>query len=337
MIYRITDVVHLHLEISSLCNASCPGCPRNMFGYPFNAGYVEHNMTLAEAKKIFQPDFLQQLTGMSINGNLGDAVMNPDTVPIIEYFLEQNPNININISTNGAARDKQFWTRLAQLEVQIFFCIDGLEDTHSIYRQNTLFSTVIRNAQTVINNGGRAVWKMIKFDHNAHQIESARALSKELGFEWFFVPPGRKSNNFPVFNHRGDLVYTMGRVDQVNLTQLLMSRAQRPRQPVEYFGEINDPIVCQIQAMRSVYVDSTGGVYPCCYMGYNPKQFNKIENYQYQNLIQRNNANEHSLATCIEWFNHVAASWNKPTFADGRLKICNDVCGQKLPHSSGIS
>ena len=45
--------------------------------------------------------------------------------------------------------------------------------------------------------------------------------------------------------------------------------------------------------------------------------------------IERNNANEYNLATCIEWFNHVSESWIKPTFADGRLKICNDVCGQK--------
>jgi hypothetical protein len=331
MIYRIADVQHLHLEISSLCNASCPLCPRNLFGYPFNAGYVEHNMTLSEAQTIFQPDFLQQLTGMSINGNLGDAVMNPDTVPIIEYFLSVNPGIRINISTNGAARDREFWTRLAQLGVQIFFCIDGLEDTHSIYRQNTLFSTVIRNAQTVINNGGRAVWKMIEFDHNAHQIETARALSQELGFERFFVPPGRLSNDAPVFNRDGELVYTMGQPAQVNLTQLVSQRSLRPVQAVEFSGPVREPIHCEVQAMRSVYVDSTGGVYPCCHMGYNPRQFNKPENYQYRDLIERNNANEHSLATCIEWFNHVSASWSKPTFAEGRLKICNDVCGQRSP------
>jgi len=286
-------------------------------------------MTLAEAKQIFQPGFLQQLTGMSINGNLGDAVMNPDTVPIIEYFLEQNPNIRINISTNGGARDKQFWTSLARLQVQIFFCIDGLEDTHSIYRQNTVFSTVIKNAQTVINNGGRAVWKMIEFDHNAHQLGAAEELSKQLGFEMFFLQPGRSSNNSPVFNNRGELVYTMGKVGKVDLTQLLSGRTQRPSMPIKLLGKINDPIVCEVQTMRSVYVDSTGGVYPCCHMGYNPKEFNKPENYQYKDLIEKNNANEHNLATCIEWFNHVSESWSKPTFADGRLKICNDVCGQK--------
>lgn len=213
--------------------------------------------------------------------------------------------------------------------MQIFFCIDGLEDTHSIYRQNTVFSTVIKNAQTVINNGGRAVWKMIEFDHNAHQLGAAEELSKQLGFEMFFLQPGRSSNNSPVFNNRGELVYTMGKVGKVDLTQLLSGRTQRPSMPIKLLGKINDPIVCEVQTMRSVYVDSTGGVYPCCHMGYNPKEFNKPENYQYKDLIEKNNANEHNLATCIEWFNHVSESWSKPTFADGRLKICNDVCGQK--------
>jgi len=132
-----------------------------------------------------------------------------------------------------------------------------------------------------------------------------------------------------VFNRHGELVYTMGRVDHVDLAQMLVGRAQRPVMPIRFTGKINDPIVCEVQAMRSVYVDSTGGVYPCCHMGYNPKEFNKPENYQYKDLIERNNANEHDLATCIEWFNHVSESWTKPTFADGRLKICNDTCGQK--------
>ena len=299
MIYRIQDVRHLHLEISSNCNASCPLCPRNLYGYPFNVGYVEHNMTLAEAKKIFQPDFLQQLTGISINGNFGDAVMNPDTVPIIEYFLAQNPNIHINISTNGGARDKKFWTKLAKLKVDVLFCIDGLEDTHSIYRQNTVFSTVIKNAQIVINNDGNAIWKMIEFDHNAHQLDAAKELSEHLGFKMFIVAPARAHNNAPVFNRKGELVYVMGNPINVNLSELAKERAFIPIQPIKHAGKINNPIVCEVQAMASVYVDSTGAVYPCCHLGYNPKQFISLENYQYKDLIERNNANEYDLATCI--------------------------------------
>ena len=51
---NFSNIQHLHLEISSKCNARCPLCPRNFFGYPFNDGYVEHDMTLDEAKQILE-------------------------------------------------------------------------------------------------------------------------------------------------------------------------------------------------------------------------------------------------------------------------------------------
>jgi hypothetical protein len=35
--------------------------------------------------------------------------------------------------------------------------------------------------------GGRAEWDFIVFRHNEHQVEEARALAKELGFQRFFV------------------------------------------------------------------------------------------------------------------------------------------------------
>ena len=58
---KFEDIRHVHLEISSLCNASCPWCPRTFWGYPYNGGYPEVNLTLDMSKKIFTPEFLQQL------------------------------------------------------------------------------------------------------------------------------------------------------------------------------------------------------------------------------------------------------------------------------------
>ena len=46
------DIRDVHLEISSLCNASCPWCPRTFWGYTYNGGYPEVNLTLDNAKKI---------------------------------------------------------------------------------------------------------------------------------------------------------------------------------------------------------------------------------------------------------------------------------------------
>ena len=86
MLYKFSDVRRVDIELSSECNASCPLCPRNMFGYPNNRGYPEHSMTLDEVKRIFSPEFLNQINKFWINGNFGDMVMNKDTIPIIKYF-----------------------------------------------------------------------------------------------------------------------------------------------------------------------------------------------------------------------------------------------------------
>ena len=183
--YSIEEIEHGHLEISSRCNAACPLCPRNFNGYPYNDGYGEHDMTLAQAQQIFQPEFLKQIKVVLINGNFGDAVMNPDTVSIVEYFKLHNPDLRISISTNGGARDRNFWQALALAKAEVQFCIDGIDQVHSLYRQNTVYSTVIKNASEFIAAGGKAVWKMIDFDHNRHQEAECRRLAKEMKFIYF--------------------------------------------------------------------------------------------------------------------------------------------------------
>jgi sulfatase maturation enzyme AslB (radical SAM superfamily) len=290
-------------------------------------------MTLEEAQKIFHPDFIAQLDQLYVNGNFGDAVMNLDTVDILTYFRTQNSNIKISVSTNGGARDRKFWQALAKLNVIVIFCIDGLEDTHSLYRQNTLYSTVMKNAETFILAGGHAVWKMIEFEHNQHQWGQARELAQELGFQEFrLVNHGRDQT--PVYNSRGELTHVIGtpkqtefkilfdsrKTDEVLLEDITPSRAPKP-------------IACQIQKNKSVYVSSTGDVYPCCFLGFNPStyghgNYHQAANKQVKSILKNNNALENDLESCIDWFVTVEKSWKISTFEQGRLVICNDVCGQ---------
>lgn len=345
MIYNLSDLKHLHVELSSNCNASCPQCPRNFYGYSFNSGYLEHDMTLAEAQKIFSPTFLAQLRKIDINGNFGDVVMNPHTIDIARYFKEYAPKANINISTNGGARDRAFWIKLAKLDIEIFFCLDGLEDTHHLYRQNTVFSTVIKNATAFINAGGRAGWKMISFEHNQHQVEECRALSKKLGFQHFFTMNGGRDYG-PVYNQDKQLVHIMkpskwtGPVDfdehfRAETTPLseMLPISFREQKIQEWGGEVK-PIVCEVQQTKSIYVSSTGEVYPCCYMGFSPRTFKDRgwlgwANSQVADLIFENNALEYDLEHCMQWFTRVSDSWEKETFESGRLSICNQSCGGK--------
>jgi sulfatase maturation enzyme AslB (radical SAM superfamily) len=336
MLYAVEDIRKVHLEISSECNAACPKCPRNLCGYPHNDGYEEHSMTLAEAQKIFTPAFLNHLDKITINGNFGDIVMNLDAIPILEYFKQHLGNqALININTNGGARDRVFWTQLAKLGVVVHFCLDGLEDTHSIYRRNTVYSTVIRNAQTFIAAGGHAIWKMIKFDHNSHQQTQAEQLSIDMGFKQFELIDHQR-NVGPVFDADKKLVFVMGKTDLTNF-DTIYERYARLDAIADVAGcpePIKTPISCEAIETKTVYINSIGEVYPCCYLGFNPRTYGhgsanylNVVNTQLRPLISRNSALEYTLAECLEWFDQVEQTWDKPTYAEGRLVACNNMCG----------
>lgn len=332
---RYDEIRDVHLEISSKCNASCPWCPRTFWGYTYNGGYPETHLTLKDAKKIFIEDFLLQLKSMRINGNFGDIVMNPEGADIVDYFLDSNPNLKIRVNTNGSARSRSFWERLSRPGTTVVFAIDGLEDTHHLYRQNTSWKQIIRNAQTVIKSGGRAVWQMIPFDHNAHQIEACRGMSKSLGFhDFILLDDGR--DTAPVFDQHGNLVHVLGKYSGPTEFKILFHKKQTDDVLLEDVAKDRIPkkqIKCETQTLKSIYIAANGDVSPCCWTGLYPKSYGKGQYYQAANrqlipMIAKNNALEHTLSACIEWFYQIEDSWKINDYKSGRLLICDDNCGR---------
>lgn len=329
------DIRDVHLEISSLCNASCPWCPRTFWGFPYNGGYPEINLSESQARHIFTPKFLRQITHIQINGNFGDMVMNPESAEIIEYFASSNPSLQIDISTNGAARDREFWTRLARSGATIWFCLDGLEDTHHLYRQNTSWSQVIKNAKTFIQAGGSAVWSMIPFDHNRHQVDSCRQMSQDMGFERFCLKyDGR--DTAPVFNKEGQFTHVLG--DYRGNTDFKTIFREKITNEVLLEDVVKDRVPkkridCEIVRKRSIYIAANGDVSPCCYMGFYPKtfghgQYQQAVNTQLVPLISKNNALQYDLEESVQWFRSVEDAWQIDSYEQGRLVICDDVCGR---------
>lgn len=330
------DIRDVHLEISSLCNASCPWCPRTFWGYPYNGGYPETNLSLAQATQIFQPEFLTQLKSIRINGNFGDIVMNPEGPDIVDFFYSVNPGLKIFISTNGSARNRNFWQQLAATPAVVAFCLDGLEDTHHLYRQNTSWKKILQNAKTFIKAGGHAVWKMIRFDHNRHQIDQCKALAMSMGFADFqLVEHGR--DTAPVFDQQGRLVHVMGNYTGERNFDILLHRKKNDQILLEDISTGRVPaktISCETKNLKSIYISATGDVSPCCYTGFYPKtyghgQYHQAANAQLIPLIAKNNALEYPLQDCIQWFKSVENSWKISDYQQGRLVICDDNCGQK--------
>ena len=91
---------------------------------------------------------------------------------------------------------------------------------------------------------------------------------------------------------------------------------------------------CVTKELKSIYIAATGDVSPCCHTGFYPKtygsgQYHEPANAQLIPMIAKNNALEYPLTQCIEWFKSVENAWKIDNYKQGRLVICDEVCGQK--------
>lgn len=181
---------YLHIELSTFCNAACPLCPRYYHGTDLIRPDLNlSQITLSKFKQYFSKESIERLDRILYCGTLGDPIMAKDAFDIFEYVHHLNPNCSQYVNTNGGIRDEYFWRKMGKLfqkdNMKVVFSIDGLEDTNHIYRRNVNWSKLISNVNTFIDAGGRADWEFLIFHHNEHQIEKAKLLAKELGFDDF--------------------------------------------------------------------------------------------------------------------------------------------------------
>jgi MoaA/NifB/PqqE/SkfB family radical SAM enzyme len=335
----IGQVREIHLELTTLCNARCPLCVRNANGYPHNFGYPETSLSLEQVKQIFPVDFIRRLHLIDFCGNFGDFVMAPDAVEIVEYFRSVNRTTRITINTNGSARDREFWTRIGQCNVEVIFDLDGLEDTHAMYRVDTNWQNIIRNAQTVMAAGSRAIWKMIKFRHNLHQIDACREMAQVLGFYRFDLTDHGRDYG-PAFDRQGNMTHILGIVDDRNgprtIDQIVQWQHHTTPRPLP---EEKETLDCYSNRSRTIFIAANGDVYPCCYLGAFPRTFKDGPWYdqvhtQLKTIVDsvNNNALQVGLAAATEWFNLIEERWKIEKYKDGRIILCDSHCGRKYQH-----
>jgi MoaA/NifB/PqqE/SkfB family radical SAM enzyme len=194
--YHAGDIQTVHLEVTERCNASCPQCARNLNGGEVNPQLNDAELSLDDVKQILKPEFVAQLKRLYMCGNYGDPISARDTLEIFEYLRSCNNKMQLSLHTNASAKTPEWWSKLPAAlgkNHYVVFSVDGLEDTNHLYRQGTVWSKIMANAEAFIQAGGRARWDYIVFAHNEHQVEEARALAKKMGFEKFNI---KKSNRF---------------------------------------------------------------------------------------------------------------------------------------------
>lgn len=266
--FSVDEIRVLDIETTNNCNALCPQCSRT----PSNGAIVQYGdfIDINVFKNRLSPKFLSHIDKINFNGNTGDNAMHPDIIEFCKYCIENSPG-DISLMTNGSMRDQSFWSDLGKLfnikRTKVIFALDGLADTHSLYRVNTDWELVVDHAKSFIAAGGQAVWQMILFEHNQHQIDQCREMASNLGFAHFDLI---KSNRF---NKTGQLkVYKKGEYLHTIAQSTSMDEAITRFDPIKAYDTISFrdiKISCKSQNTKWLSIYADGTVWPCCHlMGY---------------------------------------------------------------------
>ena len=347
--YRYEDIRTIHLENTQNCQASCPMCDRNMNGEGVNPHIDLSELTLDDAKRIFEPDFIAQLNTMYMCGNLGDPIVARDTLEIFKYFREHNSNMWLSMNTNAGARDEAWWNELAKVFGRmgaVIFSVDGLRDTNHIYRQGVVWDNVERAMHSFIDAGGRARWDFLIFEHNQHQVELAEKISQQWGFERFvakktgrfITQDSKKKEKHQAVNRKGEKTAEIKKPD----TKYQNKALSKQDALIEKYGSMDGyydvvPIKCKVKDEGNLFVTAEGLAMPCCWTaGRMYKWWHKDPTVeQVWDFINQAggkdaiNAKTKGLRAVFETgiFDNIEASWNKSSCLDGKLKVCSMKCG----------
>lgn len=340
MYLNLDQIEKVHIELTSKCNLMCPMCARVDYDYiadnysrPEHRLKINPNLAIKELdwgiiKKVFNKKFSSQLDLVYINGNYGDFVASDNSLHFLEH-CRHNGVKRLQAFTNAGIRPSKWWVKVAKIlngpKDLLVFSIDGLADTNHLYRVNSEWKTVMRNAKAFINAGGKARWDFLVFEHNKHQIEKARTLAKEMGFIQFSVKYSDRWHDD---------------VRNCELEEVLIKKNNKKwfLRPVSVQKNKNSSklepkkVFCRTKKEKNIYIDHRGDVWPCCWLASMPYAGKKSEKYlDYQKLIKSygegfNSLRSHSLEEIINhrWLSQdLASSW---TNCNKILSVCASKC-----------
>ncbi len=320
--YRYADLRVVHLELTTRCNARCPMCARNVHGGRTRPGLPLTSLSQSDVQRILCPDLVGQLRKIDLRGNYGDPAAAPECLDVVRYLCSVNPKLRVTLATNGDPRSEAWWLELGALGVECTFGIDGLADTHELYRRGTDFERLLGHARALIRAGGRATWQFLVFRHNEHQVESARELSQRLGFHNFVplytgrFPKGRDEQRFDVRDRSGAFEYWLEPAS-------LPGAAKAPRQDGH----------CRAVERGKIYITAEGLCFPCCWLGGLHKSADSSREHRVAEILDALpegrsavDAKVHPIADIVEgpfFQREIPARWG----GDRPLRVCQEQCG----------
>jgi len=291
----------IDIELTSFCNIKCKGCFRVISKEAdkiLNKSYIDIDVI----RKRFQKEMFPSIKIINFCGSVDEPCSHPQFFEIIKHFADWD--CHINIATNGSLRTVKWWTELASIlprSHKVVWGIDGSDELSEEYREGSSFKKVQQNYRAFIAAGGRANWQFISFEHNEHQLETARQIAKDEGFVEFKT----------IISHRKD----SGGVKHKKV------KAQE-----------SPCISCKYSNQKRIFVNHMGNVIPCCHLNskmlefaVNPKPKDRFEEIlveeDYMNDINLANVSLDEAMNGKVW-TEIQNSWT----SDDRISKCVSTC-----------
>ena len=275
--FNIDQITTLDIETINNCNALCPLCLRG------EGMTTNDRLDWPQVVKQIPDAVWKQVKKINFNGTTGDNVMHPKIADILEWTIN-NTNAQVSLHTNGSLRSTTWWSELGKVfgtDHRVVFGIDGMQDTHGVYRVNTDWQKIIDNAQAFINGGGRAIWQFIVFKHNQHQLNDCRLLSKKLGFSKFL----------PIYQDRFDNSNSKGQLHRADIAVIPVDTIVKTTSnsfDKKNFAQAKVKCLSQEIGWIGIYADGT--IWPCCWlMGWHLAKHQKMQyaiiNYHFKKIL----------------------------------------------------
>jgi MoaA/NifB/PqqE/SkfB family radical SAM enzyme len=323
-------VQFIQVDPTSYCNAKCVSCVRNIDG----GDTIPHLQLNHIDPKVWDRVMSEDTKGslfkkIHFNGVWGDACMHPELIAICESIVTHHPEASIGIATNGSMRDTKWWEKLSKVlqrakSHKIEFAIDGLEDTHHLYRRNTSFKKICENVKAFNDVGGNAEIITTAFDYNVEQLDAITQLATDLGCCSHGIRPSfAKNETLEVYDKSYKISHD--KVKNFKRKNIILKEDKYKTTYIPEQAELDTPCIWY-QDMR-IQIDPWGTVWPCCWTATRAPQA-KAEPFDMPGFDpQVNNIYENKLLDILSnsWYNKRLSS-----IIDNRESVvCNKFCINK--------
>lgn len=222
------------LQLTTRCNGSCKLCSRCMT--PFKDKNIE-----IEVMKNLYP-----YKRVAFTGPLGEPSLHPQFNDVVDIVRDKGSHIRL--LTNGSTYNPKWWGQLGKKlsdpakDHTVLFPLDGLKENHEKYR-GIKFEKTLNNMRAFADAGGTADCFTIVFEHNEHELDEIEQIAKNLGcrshrlkVSWRYTDEWRRPKNIELKTRH------------------------------EMSGKISCTFFHGIWGYKTVSIDITGRLHPCCHL-----------------------------------------------------------------------